>query len=121
MDLRFARRPAPPPPPGILTHAALRAFLYGGRIGPHRDQILRFPVPEIARAVSDLSSEEAARVLAQMPAATPIAIATALDAATRTRLAGDCDDWRCSCRSSPCTSAAWRNGTSPRPSAGSEV
>ena len=93
---RSRRRPAPPPVRSdILTRAALRAFLYGGRIGPHRDSILCHPVPAIARALAELRSEEAARFLAQMPAARQIAIVVALDPATRARLARDCIDWRC--------------------------
>ena len=95
MDLRPARPAAPAGRPGILTRAALRAFLYGGRIGPHRDRILEHPTAAIAGALAELRSEEAARFLAQMPAGRQIAIATALDAATRARLAEDCADWRC--------------------------
>lgn len=95
---RSRRRPATPPavaPADILTRATLRAFLYGGLIGPHRDRILTHPVPAIARALAELRSDEAARFLAQMPAGRQIAIAAALDGATRARLARDCDDWRC--------------------------
>ena len=97
MVLPLARRPVPATPvrPGILTRAALRAFLYGGRIGPHRDTILSHPTSAIARALAELRSEEAARFLAQMPAGWQIAIAVALDPATRARLAADCGDWRC--------------------------
>ena len=99
MHMPFTRRrPAPRPsaaPADILTRATLRAFLYGGRIGPHRDHILGFPVPEIARVLSGMDSEEVARVLARMPAGRQIAIATALDSATRARLAAECEDWRC--------------------------
>ncbi len=84
-----------PSPHDILTRGALRAFLHGGRIGPHRDDILAHPVSAIARALAELRSEEAARFLAQMPAGRQIAIATALAPTTRARLAADCQDWRC--------------------------
>ncbi len=97
MTPHLGGRPAAPSTarPDILTRAKLRAFLYGGPIGPHRESILAHPVPAIASAVAELRSEEAARFLAQMPAGRQIAIATALDAATRRRLADDCRTWRC--------------------------
>ncbi|MGY6634600.1 MAG: hypothetical protein ACXIU8_12780 [Alkalilacustris sp.] len=85
----------PPARQNVLTRATLRAFVYGGQIGPTRDRILRYSVAELARAVAELRSEEAARFLAQMPAGRQIAIATALDPVTRFRLAEDCRDWRC--------------------------
>ncbi len=98
MPLRFSRRrPAAPPrrPAMVLNRATLRAFIHGGRIGPPRAAILRCPPAELARALVDLRSEEAARFLSLVPAAHQIAIITALDPATRARLARDCQDWRC--------------------------
>lgn len=98
MPLRFSRRrPAAPPrhPAMVLNRAMLRAFIHGGRIGPPRTAILRCPANELARALVDLRSEEAARFLSLVPAAHQIAIITALDPDTRARLARDCQDWRC--------------------------
>ena len=95
MDLRLARHRPAPRPPGALTRATLRAFVHGGRIGPHRDRILDHPTPEIARVLAELHCEEALRFLAQMPAGRQIALVVALDTATRARLAAECDDWCC--------------------------
>lgn len=98
MPLRFShRRPAAPPrhPAMVLNRATLRTFIHGGRIGPPRSAILRCPATELARALVDLRSEEAARFLSLVPAAHQIAIITALAPDTRARLARDCQDWRC--------------------------
>ncbi len=98
MPMRFSRRrpvSASRHPAMVLNRASLRAFIHGGRIGPPREAILRCPPAELAHALADLRSEEAARFLSLVPAAHQIAIITALDPATRARLARDCRDWRC--------------------------
>ena len=97
MPMHFSRRPttARRHPGMVLNRAMLRAFIHGGHIGPPREQILRCPAPELARGLADLHSEEAARFLSLMPAGRQIAIITALDPATRARVARDCQHWRC--------------------------
>ena len=98
MTLRHSsRRPlgARRHPGMVLNRAMLRAFIHGRHDGPPRTQILRCPAPELARGLADLHSDEAARFLSRMPAGRQIAIITALDPATRARLARDCQHWRC--------------------------
>ena len=98
MTLRHSsRRPAGARrhPGMVLNRAMLRAFVHGSRDAPPRAQILRCPAPELARGLADLHSDEAARFLSLMPAGRQIAIITALDPATRARLARDCQHWRC--------------------------
>ena len=79
----------------VLNRSMLQAFIQGRHDGPPRAQIARCPAPELARGLADLNSDEAARFLSLMPAGRQIAIITALDPATRARLARDCQHWRC--------------------------
>lgn len=73
------------------TH--LRAFLYGGSMKPGRPDILLYSADILARALSDLDSEEAARCLALLPAGAQIAIVTLLTPECRARLTRDCEEW----------------------------
>ncbi|MFN7003538.1 MAG: hypothetical protein ACK4NW_08935 [Roseinatronobacter sp.] len=76
-----------------LTSAKLRAFLHAGSMKPGRPEILRHPPEIIAKALALLTSDDAARCLALMPAAAQIAVVSYLDANTHMRLVQDCDDW----------------------------
>jgi hypothetical protein len=85
--------PAPGPALHPLTRAHLRAFIYGDSMKPGRPAILRHSAEEIAQAMARLSSEEAARCLALLPAGVQIPVAARLSAPTRRRLDLDCADW----------------------------
>ena len=76
-----------------LTTAHLRAFIYGNSMKPGRPDVLRHAPAAIARALADLSSEEAARCLALLPAGAQIAVVARLDHARRRRLERECREW----------------------------
>ncbi len=77
--------------PGALRSTHLRAFIYADSLKPGRPALLRHPPEAIAQALTQLSSEEAARCLALLPAGVQIPVAVRLDRLTRARLARD---WR---------------------------
>lgn len=79
--------------PRALSSARLRAFIHGDSMKPGRPAILRHSAEEIAQALGRLSSEEAARCLALLPAGAQIAVAGRLNATIRLRLGLDCADW----------------------------
>lgn len=75
------------------SRAHLRAFVYGDSMKPGRPDILRYPCDALARSLAELSSEEAARCLALLPAAAQIAVVLRLGRDVRTRLEEDCAEW----------------------------
>jgi len=79
--------------PGALRSTHLRAFIYADSLKPGRPALLRHPPEAIAQALTQLSSEEAARCLALLPAGVQIPVAARLDRLTRARLARECADW----------------------------
>ncbi|TVR50277.1 MAG: hypothetical protein EA386_00380 [Rhodobacteraceae bacterium] len=73
--------------------AHLRAFIYADSLKPGRPALLRHPPEAIAHALTQLSSEDAARCRALLPAGVQIPVAARLDRLTRACQARDCADW----------------------------